>query len=108
MTTSNVDVETENQILSIGNEFLPAVARRVRDKQDLTDAEAAEYRAWIAGQVAQMDRETGTLCDYLTGETIRAATRAELDASLDAAERDGGAGVIEVDGRRCFVQGGSL
>ena len=48
----------------------------------------------------------GTLCDYRTGEQIRPATAAELTASLDAARHDGGSGVIEVDGRSCYVDGG--
>jgi hypothetical protein len=47
---------------------------------------------------------TGYLMDYNTAEAIRPATDAELHASIDAAVRDGGAGVITVDGRRCYVQ----
>lgn len=43
------------------------------------------------------------LIDYNTNETIRVATDAEHAASLAAAEIDGGAGVIDVDGRRCYV-----
>lgn len=39
----------------------------------------------------------GTLRNYLTGEIIRPATEAELECSRRAAQRDGGAGVIEVD-----------
>lgn len=49
-----IDTETENQILSIGDEFLPECARRVRDGGEPTD----EYRAWLANQVIQMRRET--------------------------------------------------
>jgi len=55
-----------------------------------------------------MRPEHGTLCDYHTGEAIRRATAAELWASRDAAGRDGGPGVIVVDGRRCYVAGGAL
>lgn len=44
------------------------------------------------------------LYDYDTAERIRPATADELAASIAAAERDGGAGVIEVDGRRCYAQ----
>jgi hypothetical protein len=44
------------------------------------------------------------LYSYQTGERIREATPAELAASIDAAADDGGAGVILVDGRRCFVR----
>lgn len=46
-----------------------------------------------------------TLNNYETGETIRAATIAEYEASRAAAETDGGAGVIVVDGVSCFVDG---
>lgn len=44
------------------------------------------------------------LLDYKTGEFIRWATAAELAASIEAAKRDGGTGVISVDGRSCYVQ----
>lgn len=45
------------------------------------------------------------LCNYTTGNVIRTATEAEYYASLAAAEMDGGAGVIEVDGESCYVEG---
>lgn len=44
-----------------------------------------------------------TLHNYDTGEAIREATTEELAESIEAAEHDGGAGVIEVDGVRCYV-----
>lgn len=50
--------------------------------------------------------DTATLYDYNTAEPIRPATNEELAASIEAAERDGGAGVILVDDqgdRRCYV-----
>ena len=43
------------------------------------------------------------LTDYRTGEDIRTATAEEVEASKAAAETDGGAGVILVDGRACYV-----
>lgn len=43
------------------------------------------------------------LHDYKTGEYIREATDAELQSSIEAAKHDGGAGVIVVDGRSCYV-----
>jgi len=49
-----IDVETENQILSIGSEFLPSVARKVRDGIELTAEESAQYQEWLAEQVAKM------------------------------------------------------
>jgi hypothetical protein len=49
--------------------------------------------------------DTGTLRDYETNDFIRPATSAELEASILAAEGDGGAGVIDVDGRSCWVEG---
>lgn len=47
--------------------------------------------------------EHGTLYDYQSGEEIRAATSQELNDSREQAESDGGAGVIDVDGRSCYV-----
>lgn len=47
----------------------------------------------------------GRLCDYRTGAVIRHASAAERRASIDAAKRDRGRGVIDVDGRRCYVDG---
>ncbi len=50
----------------------------------------------------------GDLHDYKTGEFIRPATEREYLASITESERDGGAGVIEVDGRACYVQGDAM
>ena len=44
-----------------------------------------------------------TLHNYATGDIIRTATDEELAASREAAQTDGGAGVIEVDGVSCYV-----
>jgi hypothetical protein len=55
---------------------------------------------WLKEQLGMV----ASLCDYGTGEFIRAATPNELHASIVAARGDGGAGVILVDGRRCFVR----
>lgn len=46
----------------------------------------------------------GTLCDYETAEPIRPATEAEAAESEAASLIDGGAGVIVVDGVRCYVE----
>lgn len=46
----------------------------------------------------------GALCDYETAETLRPATAEEAIESARAAEDDGGRGVIDVDGRRCYVE----
>jgi len=48
---------------------------------------------------------TPTLHRYDTGEELRDATPAELAESVEAARHDGGAGVIRVDGVRCYVEG---
>jgi hypothetical protein len=45
-----------------------------------------------------------SLFNYDTGTYIRPATQAELEASREAAKSDGGAGVITVDGVRCYVE----
>lgn len=48
--SSPVDaMEFQNQVLSIGREYLPPCALAVLDGQDGTD----EYWTWLAGQVAQ-------------------------------------------------------
>lgn len=56
-----------------------------------------------AGMTARRDH--GTLCNYRTGDAIRAATAAEREESVGAAASDGGAGVIEVEGIQfpCYV-----
>jgi len=46
-----------------------------------------------------------TLHQYDTGEELRDATPDEVVESVEAARHDGGAGVIEVDGVRCYVVG---
>ena len=52
---------------------------------------------------ATKPKSTASLYDYQTGDALRPATEDELRSSIDAAQRDGGAGVIEIDGRPCFV-----
>ena len=44
-----------------------------------------------------------TLVNYQTGDEIRQATTEEEAESIEAATQDGGAGVIEVDGIKCYV-----
>ena len=50
-----------------------------------------------------IDMATPVLCRYDTGDPIRNATAEELAESIAAADNDGGAGVIEIDGRSCYV-----
>ena len=47
--------------------------------------------------------DSADLINYSTGDIVRPATADELRASIDAAKIDGGAGVIDVDGRSCYV-----
>jgi len=56
MMHNTSEIEIENHILSIGSEFLPAVARKVRDGFDLTAEERAQYRCWLDGQIERMSR----------------------------------------------------
>jgi hypothetical protein len=51
----------------------------------------------------EIDMTLPTLHDYYTGREIRNATAEEIADSKRAAEIDGGAGVIEVDGKSCYV-----
>ena len=44
-----------------------------------------------------------SLINYDTAEVIRLATAEEVDASIEAAQHDGGAGVILVDGTKCYA-----
>jgi hypothetical protein len=60
-------------------------------------------QSWV-WLVVPVGHNTATLHDYDTAEEIRTATVAERDESRETATRDGGAGVIRVDGRRCYVQ----
>ena len=60
----------------------------------------------MATNTSNTDKITGTVAqlhDYLTGDYIRPATKKEHIASIETAETDGGAGVINVDGRSCYV-----
>jgi len=67
--------------------------------------EWAEHRATaVALIVSAASAASPTLCDYETGETIREATEQEMSDSIAQALRDGGAGVILVDGRSCYVE----
>jgi hypothetical protein len=49
----------------------------------------------------QRRRSYGDLCDYWTGNTLRAATRDEDRASFG--DSDNGRGVIAVEGKACYV-----
>jgi hypothetical protein len=65
---------------------------------------AIETASAVVTQALHTTCETfGDLYDYLTGTCIRPATQEESQASEMAAESDGGAGVILVDGRSCYV-----
>lgn len=51
-----------------------------------------------------IDHTKPVLYRYTDAVALRNATSKELAASREAAETDGGAGVIEVDGVDCYVQ----
>lgn len=70
----------------------------------LTPAEIAATRVPKTTTTAQTT-DHGTLMTYDTAETLRRATAEERAASIEAAKRDGGAGVVLVDGRSCYVEG---
>jgi len=64
--------------------------------------------AWVYATMGDASARH-SLMDYNTAEFLRRATDAELAASIEAAEHDGGAGVILVGDqgeRRCYVEGG--
>jgi hypothetical protein len=70
------------------------------EQVDAVREAARSHLVSIAGWV----RGGARLMRYSDATTIRAATAEELEASIDAARRDGGAGVIIVDGIRCYVE----
>lgn len=65
--------------------------------------EAREMCAKAISAAAEAANVDGDLHDYETGDFLRRATHDEAASSRKAATLDGGAGVIRVDGRRCYV-----
>lgn len=55
------------------------------------------------GEQSEYATISPVLYSYKTGKAIRNATPEELQASIEASQHDGGAGVIMVDGQSCFV-----
>lgn len=113
--------KTTETIWTVGARIGAAIARDVRAEDmprewtglDPQDADQIP-EGMDAGEVEDIARRfylraisgqplCGDLTDYDTGEVIRIATADEQAASEDAARHDGGAGVIDVDGRRCYV-----
>ena len=85
-------------------EFAPAgvdVEQEIRDYTQRSPVAAdldSAARAALAVQLTSYATDGhGALTHYQTGEAIRPATAAELAASIEAAELDGGAGVIEIE-----------
>lgn len=61
---------------------------------------------WLDNDMTTNTTNTAALYDYNTAEFIRPAAAEELAASIEAATKDGGAGVILVadqGDRRCYV-----
>ncbi len=77
---------------------------------DMDGMTASEALAELLGQCGTGEQQAAilagrfALCDYNTAETIRPASAEEAIESAEAAEGDGGRGVIEIDGRRCYVE----
>lgn len=61
------------------------------------------YAAKVVGMTKS--ESSADLHDYRTGEFLRRATADELSASVAAADEDGGAGVIDVEGVYCYDVG---
>lgn len=85
-------------------EFAPAGVDVVAEIRDYTqrssvaaDLDSAARAALAVQLTSYLTHGHGTLTHYQTGEAIRPATAAELAASIEAAELDGGAGVIEIE-----------
>lgn len=69
----------------------------------MNDPKSVAAKALAVAQNLSKSETHGTLCNYRTGEGIRPATRVERINSISASARDGGAGVIIVDGVACYV-----
>ena len=78
--------------MSLPPQFLDDLRSRVRDV-------LLRY-----GRIADIDMSQPVLYRCRGGKAIRNATAVEVAASQRAADTDGGAGVIEVDGVACYVQ----
>ena len=79
----------------------PQDADQIPEGMDAGAVEAVARRVYLAA--ISEGGGYGDLTDYDTAEVIRPATAEERGASIEAAMHDGGAGVIDVDGRRCYV-----
>ncbi len=53
--------------------------------------------------MATIDISRPVLHDYITGDAVRNATEEEQQASVEAAENDGGSGVIQINGVTYYV-----
>ena len=80
---------------------LSEIADEISDGMDAGKVEAVARRVYL--EAIGGDGGYGDLTDYDTNEVIRPATAEERGASIEAAMHGGGAGVIDVDGRRCYV-----
>ena len=80
----------------------PQDVDQIPEGMDAGAVEAVARRVYLEA-IDEDSVASGDLTDYDTGEAIRPATAEERAASIRAAEHDGGAGVIDVDGRRCYV-----
>jgi hypothetical protein len=83
-----------------------ATIRQFAPDVELTEhgSQIRDERGEVVGEVVEEKPYYGELHDYTTGQHIRPATEDEQQDSREAAESDGGAGVIDVDGRRCYVE----
>lgn len=78
---------------------------KICGKALLGNAKARKECARVVYAARAMDDSSKAVSvyDYKTGALLRPATAAEEAASKRAADRDGGSGVIKVDGRSVFV-----
>lgn len=82
-------------------EFYEEEMTRVKS---LPTTDTKSLRAKYKAAPKEIDYDKPILKDYYTNKEIRNATRQELLDSRSAAKSDGGAGVIDVNGRSCFVE----
>lgn len=105
-----MDVERLNKTLAdIETALLRKGVEQIRNivdqaSEDEFEDYESEFDEDYESELDEASGDHGDLMDYKSGERIRAASKAEQRASKAAARSDGGAGVIKVDGRSCYVE----
>lgn len=93
--------ETRQSVKSLTPRDISRAVRGLPDGAYFVARRQIRTETWV--DVAAFPTPPPDLRDAQTGEYLREASAAEEAASIEAARHDGGSGVIEVDGRACYV-----